>query len=124
MASASCSSVGFCMGGQLSLYAATINDKVAACVNYYGIHPNVRPDYKKLTWPLMGFFGEYDEYVPASAVSMIDLTLTEMGKTHRFKTYDKTHHAFFNDGRPEVYNREAAEDSWSKMTAFFHKQLG
>ncbi len=35
--------VGFCMGGQLALYAATLNPSVGACVNFYGIHPNVKP---------------------------------------------------------------------------------
>ena len=33
--------VGFCMGGALSLYAATKNDNVGACVVFYGIHPYV-----------------------------------------------------------------------------------
>ena len=38
--------VGFCMGGQLALFAATLNPTVGACVNFYGIHPNVvKPDY-------------------------------------------------------------------------------
>ena len=48
--------VGFCMGGQLALFAATLNPSVGACVNFYGIHPNVKPDYSKLArpraWPL------------------------------------------------------------------------
>ena len=35
--------VGFCMGGQLSLYAACANAVVGACVDYYGIHPHVHP---------------------------------------------------------------------------------
>ena len=33
--------VGFCMGGQLALFAATLNPSVGATVNFYGIHPNV-----------------------------------------------------------------------------------
>src|SRR3972149_3805886 len=46
--------VGFCMGGQLALYAATLNPSVGACVNFYGIHPNVKPDYSKLSGPVLG----------------------------------------------------------------------
>ena len=34
--------VGFCMGGALSLYAATKNSNVGACVIFYGIHPTRR----------------------------------------------------------------------------------
>src|SRR5579862_1855190 len=32
--------VGFCMGGQLSLYAAAVNKKIGAAVDFYGIHPS------------------------------------------------------------------------------------
>src|SRR5215208_6521061 len=36
--------VGFCMGGQLALYAGTVApDQVGAVVDFYGIHPNVKP---------------------------------------------------------------------------------
>src|SRR5215510_8909596 len=41
--------VGFCMGGQLALFAATLNPAIGACVNFYGVHPNVKPDYSKLS---------------------------------------------------------------------------
>src|SRR6267142_3569307 len=46
--------VGFCMGGQLALFAATLNPNVGATVNFYGIHPNVKPDYSKLAAPCSG----------------------------------------------------------------------
>lgn len=116
--------VGFGMGGQLGVYAATKHPEIAACVNYYGVHQNVHPDYKKLNIPLMGFFAEYDEYAFPTVVSSVDLQLTELGKPHRFHTYDHTHHSFFNKDMPEVYVQEAADDSWAKMLTFFHKQLG
>ena len=48
--------VGFCMGGQLALYAATLNPSVSACVNFYGIHPNVKPDLPHLQAPVLGLF--------------------------------------------------------------------
>jgi carboxymethylenebutenolidase len=34
--------VGFCMGGALSLFAASKNPEVGACVVFYGGHPHVR----------------------------------------------------------------------------------
>ncbi len=116
--------VGFCMGGQLAMYAACINPNIAACVDYYGIHPNVHPNIKNLNCPLLGFFAERDEYVYAAMVSLHDLELSEAGKVHKFHTYEKAHHAFFNNDRPEVYDQAAAEDSWMQMTKFFHRQLG
>ncbi len=63
--------VGFCMGGQLALYAATLNPSVGACVNFYGIHPNVKPDYSKLSGPVLGLFAEKDQFVnPATATAL------------------------------------------------------
>src|SRR4029453_12749797 len=55
--------VGFCMGGQLALFAATVNANVGATVNFYGIHPNVKPDYSKLSGPVLGLFAEKDSFV-------------------------------------------------------------
>jgi carboxymethylenebutenolidase len=115
--------VGFCMGGQLSLYAATLNPKIGACVDYYGIHPNVHPDFSKLHAPVLGFFAELDQYVNPHVTSELSNKLKALGKEHEFITYPKTQHAFFNDTRPEVYNREAAEDSWKRMIDFFKKHL-
>ncbi len=54
--------VGFCMGGALSLYAATRNPKVGACVVFYGIHPNVKPDLPTCSRPYWVFM--------ASAISL------------------------------------------------------
>jgi len=115
--------VGFCMGGQLSLYAASINPKIGACVDYYGVHPNVHPDLKNLQAPVLGFFAARDEHVWVSQVSALDMNLSELGKEHYFKTYDHCHHGFFNSDRPEVYHEEAAEDAWATMVKFLRRQL-
>ena len=115
--------VGFCMGGQLSLFAACLDNRIGACVDYYGIHPKVHPDFEKLEAPVLGFFAEHDEYATPEAVKALDAELTKYGKKHNFLTYPNTHHAFFNDDRPEVYNQSAAENSWDKMLALFEEKL-
>jgi carboxymethylenebutenolidase len=115
--------VGFCMGGQLSLYAAATNDKIGACVDYYGIHPNVEPPLHQLEAPVLGFFAEHDEYASPEAVRKLGEELSKHGKCHEFHTYPGTHHAFFNDDRPEVYNPAAAEDTWRRMIDFFRQNL-
>ena len=48
--------IGFCMGGALSLYAACKNPEVGACVVFYGGHPNVKPDLEKLRAPVLGIY--------------------------------------------------------------------
>jgi carboxymethylenebutenolidase len=115
--------VGFCMGGQLALFAAGLEPKIAACVNFYGIHPNVTPDYSKFKCPVLGFFAEHDEYANTETINKLDQSLEEANVPHNFHTYPGTHHAFFNDDRIEVYNRDAAEDSWQKMLDFFNTSL-
>src|SRR6266567_1705690 len=60
--------VGFCMGGQLALYAATaMPDDIGACVNFYGIHPKVKPDYARLKAPVLAMFGAKDASVTPAA---------------------------------------------------------
>ena len=116
--------VGFCLGGQLSLFAACVHpDAVGACVNYYGIHPNVKPDVAMLAAPVLGFFAEKDAYVNAAVVKELSDRLTTSGKKHEFKTYDGVNHAFFNDTRPDVYDADAAADSWAKTLAFFRANV-
>lgn len=116
--------VGFCMGGQLSMFAACLDQRIGACVNYYGIHPNVQPEFEKLEAPMLGFFAENDEYASPPVVAELDQTLTDLEKPHEFRTYKGTSHAFFNDARPEVFDEAAAEDSWNRMIQFFRGNLG
>ena len=115
--------VGFCMGGALSRYAASKNPQVGACVNFYGIHPNVKPDLENLQAPVLGIYAERDQFVPPEAVRELEARLKELGKTAEFHIYPETDHAFFNDQRPEVYNARAAEDAWRRVLQFFAKNL-
>jgi len=115
--------IGFCMGGQLSLFAATLNEKIGACVNFYGIHPAVKPDFTKLHAPVLGIFAEKDEMVNAQAVKALEAQLKATGKRYTFHTYPNTTHAFFNDTRPDVYDAKAALDAWNKTLDFFKTEL-
>lgn len=115
--------VGFCMGGQLALFAAGVSPRIGACVDYYGIHPNVHPDFERFQCPVLGFFAEHDDYAGSEAVAELDSRLTRAGVAHTFHTFPGTYHAFFNNDRPEVFDPGAADDSWDKMTAFFRSHL-
>ena len=116
-------SVGFCMGGQLSLYAACANPRIGACVIYYGIHPKVQPDISNLEAPVLGFFGEKDAFVPPQAARELETTLRKAGKSVEFHIYPQRDHAFFNDERPDVYHQADANDTWSRMIPFFRQYL-
>ena len=116
--------VGFCMGGMLSLYAASKNPQVGACVVFYGIHPKVEPDFERLRAPVLGLFAEKDASVPPEAVRALEEEMRRHGKSIETHTYAGTDHAFFNDTRPEVYDAEAAADAWRRTVGFFRRHLG
>jgi carboxymethylenebutenolidase len=115
--------VGFCMGGQLALYAACSNATVGACVDYYGIHPNVHPLIPQLRTPVLGFFGEKDSSVKPEAVRKLEERLNSAGKQVEFHIYAGANHAFFNDTRPEVYNETLARRSWERTLQFLREHL-
>jgi carboxymethylenebutenolidase len=115
--------VGFCMGGALSLYAATKNDNVGACVVFYGGHPNVKPDLANLKSPVLGIYGERDRSVSPSVVHELERKLKELGKHFEYHIYPDADHAFFNDTRPTVYNAEAAADAWTRTVEFLRSHL-
>jgi carboxymethylenebutenolidase len=115
--------VGFCMGGALSLYAASTNSDVDACVVFYGGHPSVKPRLESLRAPLLGLYAEADDFVTVKSVHALESRLKELGKTYEFRIYPGAQHAFFNDERPEVYNKEAAEDAWSRTVQFLRTHL-
>jgi carboxymethylenebutenolidase len=115
--------VGFCMGGALSLYAASKNERVAACVVFYGIHPKVEPDFDALRAPVLGLFGEKDSMVTPEVVYQLEEKLREHGKAVETHIYAGADHAFFNDTRPEVYDAAAAADAWRRTVEFFRANL-
>jgi carboxymethylenebutenolidase len=115
--------VGFCMGGALSLFAACTNGAdVGACVVYYGGHPKVQYDFDGLRAPLLGHWASDDDFANAN-VPLIEGELKKRGKPYEFHSYPGTKHAFFNDTRAEVYDRAAAELSFTRTLAFFAKHL-
>jgi carboxymethylenebutenolidase len=116
--------VGFCMGGQLAMFAAGTNPAIKATVNFYGIHPKVQPNYRDIQGRVLGIFAERDEYASPEAVRAMQVELNTLNIPNTMVTYPNTDHAFFNDTRPEVYNPAAAADAWQKTLAFLRENLG
>ena len=116
--------IGFCMGGMLSMFAAGDDSRIGACINYYGVHRNIHPDFVSLQAPVLGFFGKKDRSVPPAVVEKLEETMKQAGCQVEFHSYDNAGHAFFNDQRPAVYVESAAQDSWSRSIAFLRAHLG
>jgi carboxymethylenebutenolidase len=115
--------VGFCMGGQLALFAGTLNPDVGAVVNFYGIHPNVKPDYTRLSGPVLGLFAEKDGFVTPQVAKDTDAAIKKAGKRSEIHIYPNVDHAFFNDERPDAYDKAAADDAWRRTLAHFRQNL-
>ena len=115
--------VGFCMGGQLALFAACANPKVGACVDFYGIHPAVTPDLASLQAPVLGFFAEKDSFVTPDAARRLEADLRAAGKDVEITIFDGADHAFFNDTRAEAYHARYAAECWTRMLAFYRRHL-
>jgi carboxymethylenebutenolidase len=115
--------IGFCMGGQLALFAATAHpDAIDAAVDFYGIHPKVSPDVSKLSGPVLAHFGRRDKSVPESAANALIEQTEAAGKRIEAHFYDADH-AFFNDTRPEVYDPKSAELAWQRTLEFLRRTL-
>ena len=115
--------IGFCMGGALSLYAASKNPQVGACVVFYGIHPNVKPDLPNLQAPVLGIYAERDGFVTPAVVHELEAKLKERGKSAEMHIYAGRDHGFFNDTRSEVYDEADANDAWKRVLKFYNEHL-
>ena len=50
-------SVGFCLGGGLSIWAAASDPDIGAAVTYYYVMPHGKPDFRRARTPVLGHFG-------------------------------------------------------------------
>ena len=75
------------------------------------------PDVKE---PVLGLYGEADAGIPLEQVKQMEAALKAAGKTAEFKIYPGAPHGFHADYRPS-YRKEAAEDAWNQMQAWFRK---
>lgn len=116
-------SIGYCLGGGLSIFLATLKEEIAACVIYYGVLPATQPDFSKLRASVLGHYAENDQFASPAAARALEEQLKSVGKQVEFHTYAGTEHGFFNDTRPEVYDAEAARLTWDRTLAFYRKHL-
>jgi carboxymethylenebutenolidase len=115
--------VGFCMGGQLALFAGCLEPNIGAVVDFYGIHPNVKPDYSRLSGPVLGLFAEKDAFVTPQAARDVEAAIKKAGKQVAIHIYPGVDHAFFNDERSDVYDKNSAADAWRRTLSHFRANL-
>ena len=115
--------IGFCMGGQLALYAAALSPRISAVVDCYGIHPNVRIEYANIRAAVMGVFAERDASVPPETVHQLEADLRAAGVRTDFTIFPGVDHAFLNDSRADVYDAATALRAWGRILSFLRAGL-
>jgi len=115
---------GFCMGGRLSFLAAcALPDQIQACAPFYGGGIGALLDRAdQIRCPLHLFFGQLDFFIPQEEVRRIDETLRALGLDYAIDNYEGAVHGFCCEER-ESYHAAATKDAWSKLEAFFSKNL-
>ena len=125
--------IGHCSGGRQSFLMATTLPLDAAVVCYGGLIVGETPPQMpsmvplvdrapKAQMPILGLFGNDDQFPTPEQVDVLDKALTEAGKDHEFHRYDGAGHAFFSVDRP-AYRVEAAIDGWQRISDFFGTHL-
>jgi carboxymethylenebutenolidase len=112
---------GFCMGGTFALLLACGNPKVKASAPFYGDVPS-EEKLKNLSAPTLFFGGDQDQWINEEKRKRLESALLKFDKDGEVKVYHAGH-AFFNDTRPDAYNKSAAEDAWRRVTHFFASYL-
>jgi carboxymethylenebutenolidase len=121
--------IGFCRGGRTVWEYAAHSGALKAGVAFYGplVDPanplwpksptQLAPEMKA---PVLGLYGEADTGIPVASVEALKAALAKAGKTAEFRIYPGAPHGFHADYRAS-YRKDAAEDGWKEMQAWFKK---
>jgi carboxymethylenebutenolidase len=117
-------SVGFCVGGGLSIWAASANPKIGAAVTYYYVMPHGKPDFSNIDAPVLGHFGTADDFLSPDDAKALQQELQEAGVEAAFEFYEGGGHAFANEhDRLGTYHPKHAASAWQKTVDFLKRHL-
>jgi carboxymethylenebutenolidase len=118
--------VGFCMGGGYVLeMAAREGDRVGAAVAFYGVGPAVPDNYRGVTAPIQGHYGELDEAYPVAQARVQEQQIRAESQSTVEFFYYPAGHAFANDtDKLGTYDPESTRLAWDRTLEFLHANLG
>ena len=118
--------VGFGMGGSLALWSATLAPNVVAAVGFYPTMPwdRMGPDWPNYAGKsVMMHCSEADGTSTVPGIQEAKAAIEEAGGSVEIFDYPGTHHAFFNDTRPEVHDAEASKLAWTRTLDLLRRRL-
>jgi len=123
---------GFCWGGRIVWMYTARQTRLRAAAAWYGqvngkrgpLTPTQPIDLMRdLHAPTLGLYGGADTGIPAEHVDMMRAALqsrSDAAQDSVIHVYPDVPHAFHADYRPS-YRKEAAQDGWARMLAWFRQ---
>ncbi|MBI4235817.1 MAG: dienelactone hydrolase family protein [Chloroflexi bacterium] len=115
--SGSFATIGYCMGGGVSLLTAC-QDSLNAAIVYYGGLPNPLDLLNGIKAPVLAVYGSDEE----QRARQLEQELQGRGKQVQLHIYQGARHGFFND-TGQGHHPEASRDAWQKTLAFLKQHL-
>ena len=109
--------VGFCFGGSLALWSATLSPHIATAVGFYPAVPWEKMDPRWSNYDskvAVIHCSEEDGTSSAPGIQQAMNAIADAGGKCVVHDYAGTSHAFFNDDRPEVYHEDASRSAWAR----------
>ncbi|MDQ4123735.1 MAG: dienelactone hydrolase family protein [Acidobacteriota bacterium] len=124
---------GFCWGGRITWLYAAHNPQVKAGGAWYGTvmpRPNQPKNPNQPTFPIdvaanlkvpvLGLYGAKDKGIPVETLEQMRAELAKGNSGSEIIIYPEADHGFHADYR-QSYNKQASQDAWSKLIAWFKK---
>jgi len=112
--------IGWCMGGGLSL-SCSVAAPVDATVVYYGRVNHPEAELAKLKGPVLGQFAEKDGWINHAMVDPFAARMKKLGKRLELHWYDADH-AFANP-TGHNYDQKDAQVAWDRTLKFLKANL-
>ena len=122
-------SIGYCLGGSLSLHLARMGADVKGVVSFHGdLEPHTTIKSDRVKAKILVCHGEADSMVPNEKVQNFKKEMDVAGVDYKFISYPEAQHGFTNPGATErgkkfgipiAYDEKADKSSWEEMIQFF-----
>jgi carboxymethylenebutenolidase len=115
--------VGFCMGGSLSFWAATRGYDLSGVIGFYasltrsfGAVTPVLDWARQIQSPVLGLFGGADQGIPQTDIDRFEHAIEDAGVPHEIVVYSGAPHSFFDRKAAEFAT--ASADAWNRVQGF------
>ncbi|HUZ41576.1 MAG TPA: dienelactone hydrolase family protein [Acidimicrobiales bacterium] len=122
--------VGYCMGGTVAFFAATLGT-IGATASFYGGGvatgrfglPPLLELAADLKSPWLGLYGDLDQSIPVDQIEALREATDAAPVATEIVRYAAGKHGFHCDARPDAYNEAGARDAHARVLAFFAEHL-